>query len=93
MVGIMSTPKSNWRAAVELGLVSSTFSTFVSHLFAARTGRDAAVDWMTVAAIHSPRLGHQRRAFLELDFHRYLVPSMGHFSPQVPQSFNSQLLF
>src|SRR5438128_2270317 len=51
MVGIMSTPKSNWRAAVELGLVSSTFSSFVSQLFAARIGRDAAVDWMTVAAI------------------------------------------
>src|SRR3977135_2119007 len=51
MVGIMPTPKSNWRAAVELGLVSSTFSTFVSYLFAARIGRDAAVDWMTVAAI------------------------------------------
>jgi uncharacterized protein (DUF305 family) len=51
MVGIMSTPKSNWLAAVELGLVSSTFSTFVSQLFAARIGRDAAVDWMTVAAI------------------------------------------
>src|ERR1700712_5018701 len=51
MVGIMPTPKSNWRAAVELGLVSSTFSTIVSQLFAARIGRDAAVDWMTIAAI------------------------------------------
>src|SRR3954462_11568564 len=51
MVGFMSTPKSNWRAAAELGLVSSTFFTFVSYLFAARIGRDAAVDWMTVAAI------------------------------------------
>src|SRR3954466_8729337 len=51
MAGIMPTPKSNWRAAVELGLVSSTFSTIVSQLFAARIGRDAAVDWMTVAAI------------------------------------------
>ncbi len=50
-VAVMSTPKSNWMAAVELGLVSSTFSTIVSHLFAARIGRDAAVDWMTVAAI------------------------------------------
>lgn len=51
LVAVMSTPKSNWLAAVELGLVSSTFSTIVSHLFAARIGRDAAVDWMTVAAI------------------------------------------
>ncbi|MBR0845202.1 DUF305 domain-containing protein [Bradyrhizobium liaoningense] len=38
-------------AAIELGLISSTFSTIVSQLFAARIGRDAAVDWMTVAAI------------------------------------------
>jgi uncharacterized protein (DUF305 family) len=51
LVAAMSTPKSNWLAAVELGLVSSTFSTIVSYLFAARIGRDAAVDWMTVAAI------------------------------------------
>jgi hypothetical protein len=51
LVAVMSTPKSNWLAAVELGLVSSTFSTIVSYLFAARIGRDAAVDWMTVAAI------------------------------------------
>jgi uncharacterized protein (DUF305 family) len=50
-VAVMPTPKSNWLAAVELGLVSSTFSTIASQLFAARIGRDAAVDWMTVAAI------------------------------------------
>ena len=43
--------RSRWLAAAELGLVSSTFSTVVSQLFAARIGRDAAVDWMTVAAI------------------------------------------
>ncbi|MCK1518712.1 DUF305 domain-containing protein [Bradyrhizobium sp. 17] len=43
--------RSRWVAAAELGLVSSTFSTIVSQLFAARIGRDAAVDWMTVAAI------------------------------------------
>lgn len=43
--------RSRWIAAVELGLISSTFSTIVSQLFAARIGRDAAVDWMTVAAI------------------------------------------
>ena len=50
-VGVISTPKSNWLAAAELGLISSSFSTIVSQLFAARIGRDAAVDWMTVAAI------------------------------------------
>jgi uncharacterized protein (DUF305 family) len=38
-------------AAIELGLISSTFSTIVSQLSAGRIGRDAAVDWMTVAAI------------------------------------------
>lgn len=43
--------RSRWMAAAELGLISSTFSTVVSQLFAARIGRDAAVDWMTVAAI------------------------------------------
>ena len=43
--------RSRWIAAVELGLISSTFSTIVSQLFAARIGRDATVDWMTVAAI------------------------------------------
>ncbi|ACA16305.1 protein of unknown function DUF305 [Methylobacterium sp. 4-46] len=41
----------DWRAACLLGLVSSTFSTLVSQLAAARIGRDAAVDWMVVAAI------------------------------------------
>jgi uncharacterized protein (DUF305 family) len=40
-----------WRAAVYLGLISSTFSTVVSQLSAARIGRDASVDWMSVAAI------------------------------------------
>ncbi|WP_024342874.1 MULTISPECIES: DUF305 domain-containing protein [Bradyrhizobium] len=43
--------RSSWIAAAELGLISSTFSTIVSQLSAARIGRDAAVDWMTVAAI------------------------------------------
>ena len=47
----MSAPKSNWIAAAQLGLVSSSFSTIVSQLFAARIGRDPWVDWMTVAAI------------------------------------------
>jgi hypothetical protein len=40
-----------WRAALYLGLISSTFSTVVSQLSAGRIGRDAAVDWMSVAAI------------------------------------------
>lgn len=52
---MLSLPKrrrrSRWIAAIALGLISSTFSTIVSQLFAARIGRDAAVDWMTVAAI------------------------------------------
>lgn len=47
----MSEPKSNWLAAAQLGLISSSFSTIVSQLFAAQLGRDAFVDWMTVAAI------------------------------------------
>src|ERR1700712_4992039 len=41
----------NWRAAALLGLVSSTFSTIVSQLTATRIGRDAVVDWMSVATI------------------------------------------
>jgi uncharacterized protein (DUF305 family) len=41
----------NWRAAVLLGLISSTFSTVVSTLGAQRIGRDAPVDWMVVASI------------------------------------------
>ena len=41
----------NWRAAALLGLISSTFSTLVSQFTAARLGRDAIVDWMSVAAI------------------------------------------
>src|SRR3954451_1685188 len=48
---IMSSARSNWLAAAKLGLVSSTFSTLISQLTAARIGRDASVDWMTVAAI------------------------------------------
>ncbi|MGY3239669.1 uncharacterized protein (DUF305 family) [Bradyrhizobium sp. USDA 4472] len=43
--------RPRWIAAVELGLISSTFSTIVSQLVAGRIGRDAAVDWMTVATI------------------------------------------
>jgi uncharacterized protein (DUF305 family) len=41
----------NWRAAMLLGLISSSYSTLISQLAAARLGRDAAVDWMSVAAI------------------------------------------
>jgi uncharacterized protein (DUF305 family) len=41
----------NWRAAAQLGLITSTFSTIVSQLLAGRLGRDAAVDWMVVASI------------------------------------------
>ena len=48
---VLSEGRTNWTAAALLGLTSSTFSTLVSQLAAARVGRDAAVDWMTVAAI------------------------------------------
>lgn len=41
----------NWRAAALLGIISSIFSTLISQFTAARVGRDAAVDWMVVAAI------------------------------------------
>ena len=41
----------DWMPAAALGLLSSTYSTLISELAAARIGRDAAVDWMTVAAI------------------------------------------
>src|SRR3954454_19510625 len=41
----------NWRAAALLGLISSSYSTLISQLTAARLGRDAAVDRMSVAAI------------------------------------------
>ncbi len=49
----MKASRGRWRrvAAALLRLISSSFSTLVSQLFAARIGRDAAVDWMTVAAI------------------------------------------
>ncbi|MCP3398928.1 MULTISPECIES: DUF305 domain-containing protein [unclassified Bradyrhizobium] len=43
--------KSHWLAAAQLGFVSSTFSTLISQLAAVQLGRDATVDWMTVAAI------------------------------------------
>jgi uncharacterized protein (DUF305 family) len=48
---VMRIDLSNWIAAAKLGLISSTFSTLLSQFTAARIGRDAAVDWMTVAAI------------------------------------------
>jgi uncharacterized protein (DUF305 family) len=41
----------DFRTAVLLGLITSTFSTVIATLGAARIGRDAAVDWMVVAAI------------------------------------------
>src|SRR5947209_11979109 len=41
----------DWRAAALLGLISSSYSTLINQLGAARVGRDAAVDWMSVAAI------------------------------------------
>src|ERR1700754_4246769 len=47
----MTRAKSRWLAAAQLGLVSSTFSTLLSQVTASQLGRDALVDWMTVAAI------------------------------------------
>src|SRR3954465_15682777 len=41
----------NWRAAALLWLPSSSYSTLISQFAAGRIGRDAAVDWMSVAAI------------------------------------------
>jgi uncharacterized protein (DUF305 family) len=41
----------DWRAAILLGLISSSYSTLISQCLAARLGRDAAVDWMVVATI------------------------------------------
>jgi len=41
----------NWRTAMLLGVISSTFSTLVSQFMAARIGRDAAIEWMVVASI------------------------------------------
>src|SRR5437763_11091663 len=41
----------NWRAAAGLGLISSSYSTLISQFAAGRLRRDAAVDWMSVAAI------------------------------------------
>jgi len=38
-----------WRAAVYLSSISSTFSTIVSRLPAARIRRDTTVDWMSIA--------------------------------------------
>jgi uncharacterized protein (DUF305 family) len=43
--------RQNWYAAILLGLISSTYSTLISQFAAGRFGRDAVVDWMTVAAI------------------------------------------
>src|SRR3954447_22908052 len=43
--------RRNWRAAALLGLISSSYSTLISQFSAAQLGRDAAVDWMSVAAI------------------------------------------
>jgi uncharacterized protein (DUF305 family) len=44
-------PGLRWRAALLFGLLSSTWSTLVSQFTAGRIGRDAAADWMIVAAI------------------------------------------
>jgi uncharacterized protein (DUF305 family) len=43
--------RADWLAAALLGLITSTWSTLVSHLAAARLGRDPWTDWMVVASI------------------------------------------
>jgi uncharacterized protein (DUF305 family) len=43
--------RSHWLAAAMLGFLSSSYSTAISQLTAPRLGRDAAFDWMSVAAI------------------------------------------
>jgi uncharacterized protein (DUF305 family) len=40
-----------WRAAAVMGLISSTYSTIISHITAGLLGRDALVDWMVVGSI------------------------------------------
>ncbi|WP_157959637.1 DUF305 domain-containing protein [Devosia submarina] len=40
-----------WRAAAVMGLISSTYSTIISHMTAGLLGRDALVDWMVVGSI------------------------------------------
>lgn len=47
----MTPAKSRWLAAAQLGIVSSSFSTLLSQVTASQIGRDALVDWMTVATI------------------------------------------
>ncbi|GGC64699.1 hypothetical protein GCM10011504_48530 [Siccirubricoccus deserti] len=49
----------NWRAAALLGLITSSYSTLVAQLLAARVGRDAVVDWMVVASIPAQDLALQ----------------------------------
>jgi len=48
---VRQTGRLNWRAAMLLGLASSTYSTLMSQMAASRLGRDPWVDWMSVAAI------------------------------------------
>src|ERR671910_395109 len=48
---VQSDRSANWRASAVLGLITSTFSTVIASLTAARIGRDAIVDWMVVASI------------------------------------------
>ena len=40
-----------WKAALQLGLISGTFSTLLITLGAPRIGRTRAVDWMTIGIV------------------------------------------
>jgi hypothetical protein len=69
-----------WRAAVYLGLISSTFSTVVGQLSASRIGRDAAVDWMSVAAIPAGDWSLTAESVDRRCRDRYCLSSMADFS-------------
>ena len=70
-----------WRAAVYLGLISSTFSTVVSQLSAARIGRDASVDWMSVAAIPARDWALTAEPSIRRRGDRHRLSPMGGFFP------------
>jgi uncharacterized protein (DUF305 family) len=86
----------NWKAAVALGVLSSSYSTLISQLAAARVGRDAAVDWMTVAAIPMRDWAlHAEPSWVSISggiaFHQWADFSWAVFFFGVLQRFSSRL--
>jgi hypothetical protein len=67
---------ANWPARIVLGAISSTYSTLISRIAAARIGRDAAVEWMSVAAIPARDRVLQGRTVKNDDRNRNSVSSM-----------------